>query len=225
VECTTRRAGQSELDDESSESAVVLPRLAGDARLLRSLDRRRRYADSHHLWPHDYPLYRYQPARVRLLHLEAAQVCYQHISLRFRHLVGLHDCHRHVHPRSRLAMVLARANLGSQSSDLRSQPRSAGSFRHHFELGERHLWRGRRWRILRRVRTYRSLALLAPQSEKLSTHEHPAIFAHNVLLAHNACPADKNVFLSLSTLPLPIKMFIRLLFHIKYVWITPWFNV
>jgi len=24
---------------------------------------------------------------------------------------------------------------------------------------------------------------------------------------------------------LPIKMLIRLLFHIKYVWITPWFNI
>jgi hypothetical protein len=24
---------------------------------------------------------------------------------------------------------------------------------------------------------------------------------------------------------LPIKMLIRLFFHIKYVWITPWFNV
>jgi hypothetical protein len=24
---------------------------------------------------------------------------------------------------------------------------------------------------------------------------------------------------------LPIKIAIRLLFHIKYVWITPWFNV
>jgi hypothetical protein len=24
---------------------------------------------------------------------------------------------------------------------------------------------------------------------------------------------------------LPIKMLLRLAFHIKYVWITPWFNV
>jgi hypothetical protein len=26
-------------------------------------------------------------------------------------------------------------------------------------------------------------------------------------------------------LGLPIKMFLRLAFHIKYVWITPWFNI
>jgi hypothetical protein len=32
------------------------------------------------------------------------------------------------------------------------------------------------------------------------------------------------VFL-LTMVALPIKMLIRLLFHIKYVWITPWFNV
>src|SRR6266850_2515817 len=29
----------------------------------------------------------------------------------------------------------------------------------------------------------------------------------------------------LTMLGLPIKMLLRLLFHIKYVWITPWFNV
>jgi hypothetical protein len=32
------------------------------------------------------------------------------------------------------------------------------------------------------------------------------------------------VFL-LSMVALPIKMGLRLLWHIKYVWITPWFNV
>jgi hypothetical protein len=32
------------------------------------------------------------------------------------------------------------------------------------------------------------------------------------------------VFL-LTMLGLPIKMLLRLMFHIKYVWITPWFNV
>jgi len=29
----------------------------------------------------------------------------------------------------------------------------------------------------------------------------------------------------LTMVGLPIKMLLRLLFHIKYVWITPWFNV
>jgi len=29
----------------------------------------------------------------------------------------------------------------------------------------------------------------------------------------------------LTMIGLPIKMLLRLLFHIKYVWITPWFNV
>jgi len=29
----------------------------------------------------------------------------------------------------------------------------------------------------------------------------------------------------LTMVALPIKMGLRLLFHIKYVWITPWFNV
>jgi len=29
----------------------------------------------------------------------------------------------------------------------------------------------------------------------------------------------------LTMIALPIKMLLRLMFHIKYVWITPWFNV
>lgn len=33
------------------------------------------------------------------------------------------------------------------------------------------------------------------------------------------------MFFLLTMLALPIKMLIRLMFNIKYVWITPWFNV
>ncbi len=33
------------------------------------------------------------------------------------------------------------------------------------------------------------------------------------------------VFFMLTMIALPLKMLLRLLFHIKYVWITPWFNV
>ena len=32
-------------------------------------------------------------------------------------------------------------------------------------------------------------------------------------------------FLLLTMVALPLKMGLRLLWHIKYVWITPWFNV
>ena len=32
-------------------------------------------------------------------------------------------------------------------------------------------------------------------------------------------------FLFLSMLALPIKVFLRLVFHIKYIWVTPWFNI
>ena len=33
------------------------------------------------------------------------------------------------------------------------------------------------------------------------------------------------MFFVLTMFALPIKMALRLMFHIKYVWITPWFNV
>jgi hypothetical protein len=32
-------------------------------------------------------------------------------------------------------------------------------------------------------------------------------------------------FFLTTTLALPVKMFLRLVFTIKYVWVTPWFNV
>jgi hypothetical protein len=32
-------------------------------------------------------------------------------------------------------------------------------------------------------------------------------------------------FLLLTMVALPLKMALRLLWHIKYVWITPWFNI
>jgi hypothetical protein len=32
-------------------------------------------------------------------------------------------------------------------------------------------------------------------------------------------------FFLLTMVALPLKMALRLLWHIKYVWITPWFNV
>ena len=33
------------------------------------------------------------------------------------------------------------------------------------------------------------------------------------------------MFFLLTMVALPLKMMLRLVLHIKYVWITPWFNV
>ena len=46
-----RRTGESQPDHESGEGSVVFPRTAGDARLFRSLDRRRGDADGNHRRP------------------------------------------------------------------------------------------------------------------------------------------------------------------------------
>src|SRR5437588_106978 len=48
AERTARGACQSEPDDEPGESAVVLPRVAGNAGVLRPVDCRRGDADAHH---------------------------------------------------------------------------------------------------------------------------------------------------------------------------------
>ena len=58
---------------EPLEGAVVLPRAAGDARLLRPLARGRRLPDAHHRRPHGDSLHRHQPQGERLLHVQGAQ--------------------------------------------------------------------------------------------------------------------------------------------------------
>ena len=63
------RAGQSESDDESVESAVVLPRSTGDAGLLRSVDRGCRDAVDHHGRIDGLSVRRLKSAGKRLLHL------------------------------------------------------------------------------------------------------------------------------------------------------------
>src|SRR5580704_15306046 len=78
VERAFGRACESQSNDEPCESAVVFPRLAGNACLLRSVDRRGGDAHAHHLWPNGDSLYRYEPAGRGLLHLEAAQICDWH---------------------------------------------------------------------------------------------------------------------------------------------------
>jgi len=117
-ERTSRRTGKPQPHHEPGESTVVFPRLAGNAGLLRSLDRGGGHAHPDHRRPDGHSLHRYQPAWRRLLHLEAAQVCHRNISLRLHHLVGFDDFHRHVYPRPRLAVVLARADLGPQPPHL-----------------------------------------------------------------------------------------------------------
>src|SRR6267142_2732702 len=51
------------------------------------------------------------------------------------YFLGLQEMLVYFHPWTRLAVVLARANVGPQPADLRSEPRLAGPLRNHFELG------------------------------------------------------------------------------------------
>ena len=58
------------------------------------------------------------PLGQRVLHLEATQVLDLDFPFRLRHSLGRDDHYRYVHSRARLAMVLARTNLGPQPADL-----------------------------------------------------------------------------------------------------------
>ena len=64
-----RAAGHHRQGPQPVEGAVVLPRPAGNARLLRSVDGRRGAADDDHRRPDRHALHRLQPEGQRLLHL------------------------------------------------------------------------------------------------------------------------------------------------------------
>ena len=72
AEGAARAAGHQRQGAQPVEGAVVLPRPAGDARLLRPVDGRRRAADLDHRRPDRHALHRLQPEGQRLLHLHAS---------------------------------------------------------------------------------------------------------------------------------------------------------
>ena len=104
---------------ESVEGAVVFPRPAGNARLLRSVDGRRGAADVHHHRPDCHAVHRLQPEGQRLLHLRPAQVCRDHVSGRFRRAVGDADRAGHLPARPQLELLRARSSSGTRTRTCR----------------------------------------------------------------------------------------------------------
>src|SRR5260370_206332 len=90
---------------QAQPNDVIIAELEGNARA----DQRRIHGDG---------VYRHQPIALQLLHLEAAQICHWNFSLRLHHPVGLDDFHRRIYSRPRMAVVLARADLGPQPAHL-----------------------------------------------------------------------------------------------------------
>src|SRR5258706_12379111 len=70
-ECPARRAVQSHADHESVESAVVLPGVAGNVGLLRSLDGGSGLAHADRHWTDVHSYYGPESSRERLLHFQA----------------------------------------------------------------------------------------------------------------------------------------------------------
>src|SRR5579859_2790976 len=91
-----------------------------------------------------------------------------------------------------MAVVLAGANMGSQSADLRSESRSTGYFRAHVEHGKNHFWRHRSGRILCGGRRCGVFVVPSKNEERFSAHEPAAIFANGVPVADHAGIAAEN---------------------------------
>ena len=83
-----RAAGEPVGDAQSVEGAVVLPRPAGDARLLRSVAGRRRAAGPDHRRADRDPVHRQEPEGQRLLHVQRAQGRDRHLPVRVRDSLG-----------------------------------------------------------------------------------------------------------------------------------------
>jgi hypothetical protein len=137
-------------------------------------------------------VYRYESAGQRLLHLEAAQIFYRDVLVRFHRSVGRDDPDWDLHPRPRLAVVLARANLGSQPADIRSEPRFAGHFWHHFEPGEGNFRRDCGGRLLPAWRIHRLFAFSAIHGERFQANEFAAVFDYAISIADHGGIAFKD---------------------------------
>jgi hypothetical protein len=81
-------AGQLHDRPQPVEGPLVLPRPAGDARLLRPLDGRRRPAYTDHRRADGHALHRHQQAGQRLLHHQPAQVRLRHVPVRLPGALG-----------------------------------------------------------------------------------------------------------------------------------------
>src|SRR5262245_27416991 len=111
AECAAGRPFKSESDDEPVEGAVVFPWSAGDAGVLRPVDRRRRHAFDHHDRIDGLSLCRFKSTGKWLLHLSPAAVRGEHVRLGIPD-VDSFDLHWHIYSRAGLDLVLARRDLG-----------------------------------------------------------------------------------------------------------------
>ena len=109
-------AGQLDRRPQPVEGPLVLPRPPGDARLLRSLDGRRRAAQHDHRRPDGDPLHRHQQGRQRLLQLQRPQVRLHHVPVRLRRALGRPDPPGHVPPRARTGTSSAPTSTGTCTS-------------------------------------------------------------------------------------------------------------
>ncbi len=137
------------------------------------------------------------------------------VHLRLHRAVGGDDRDRHADPRSWMDVVLAGHHVGSQPPDLRGEPRPAGYFRHHrTQVRQDHLRRASWWRCTA------SAAAIGMHKLITRTAFNRKIYARMSVLQY----VIMQVFLIIM-LALPVKILIRLVFRIKYVWVTPWFNI
>src|SRR5207253_11447276 len=118
-----RRSSESNVVAESRESALVLPRPAGDARVLRPLARRRRAAGTDHRRTDGHSVHRYESERQRLLLVSRAEMGDRNLPVRLPGAVVVPDHHRNVPARTELELLRTLRILGSE------QTRSAGQRR------------------------------------------------------------------------------------------------
>ncbi len=172
-------------------------------------------------------LHRRESAGQRLLHLQAAQVRHPDVHLRLHRAVGFDDRDRHVDSRAGLDVVLARHDVGSQppgsswstaicpiSSE--SRARVAKTIFGAVVMGGYVAVSG--W-ILHKVIAGSKLVVAGKALIKENAFR-KKIYSRMSLLQYVTMQA-----MMILMVMLPIKILIRLLFRIKYVWVTPWFNI
>ncbi len=109
------RAGEQREDAQSVEGAVVLPGLAGNARVLRSVDGGRGAAEPGHRRADGDSVHRFQQEGQRLLHDQRAEVQLHGVPVRILRAVGDADRAGHVAARSELESSSGRSKRGTRT--------------------------------------------------------------------------------------------------------------
>ena len=147
----------------------------------------------------------------------------------FIRVVGRDDRDRHIHTRPWMDVVLAHGDMGRGARGIRGEPQRRSDLRDQWGVAappdagnERRLRADSGAHDIRNFSDHsvfsggRLCGVPGDERERIRAQDFPA---HDAAADHH-----HRIFLVLM-LALPVKILLRLVFRVKYIWVTPWFSI